>query len=389
MAKIIVRGPALSQSGYGEHCRSVLTALKETDHDIYLINVGWGETGWIYEDTEERRWIDSLIIKTAQQEKPQEFDLSIQVQLPVEWQNLASKNIGVTAGVETDCAPQDWKDACKAMNQVIVPSRHSALSLMNEDTDNISIVGYQFRGKNTKFVEPLVGAEVTTKKNFLSVAQWSPRKNIEQTISSFVQEFMLEDVGLIVKLSLKNGSNIDRHYTIDRIKTFLGAAPSTMKCKIYLLHGTMTADEMLSLYADESIIGYVTSSHGEGFGLPAFEAACAGLPIIAPNWGGLTEFTSNGDTVLISEVDYEVRALEDYHVWNGVLNKDTNWCYADTVSLRSQMRNLYNNTSDANKQAKKLKTHLSKKFANKQINKQYNNIIDKVLNTEGDKQNET
>ena len=77
MAKIIVRGPALSQSGYGEHCRSVLAALKETDHDIYLINVGWGETGWVYEDTEERRWIDSLIIKTAQQEKPQEFDLCV------------------------------------------------------------------------------------------------------------------------------------------------------------------------------------------------------------------------------------------------------------------------------------------------------------------------
>ena len=256
------------------------------------------------------------------------------------------------------------------------------MSLTDEGTDNISVVGYQFRGTNTKSVEPL---GVATKKNFLSIAQWSPRKNIEQTISSFVQEFMLEDVGLIVKLSLKNGSNIDRHYTLDRIKTFLGAAPHSMKCKIYLLHGTMTTDEMRALYTDESIVGYVTSTHGEGFGLPVFEAACTGLPVIAPNWGGLTEFTSNGDTVLINEVDYEVKQLEDYHVWDGVLNKDTNWCYADTVSLRSQMRSLYNNISDANKQAKKLKTHLTKKFANKQIKKQYNNIIDKVLETQGDK----
>ena len=47
--KILVRGPALSMSGYGEQTRFALRALRayEDLFDIYLIPVGWGKTGWI------------------------------------------------------------------------------------------------------------------------------------------------------------------------------------------------------------------------------------------------------------------------------------------------------------------------------------------------------
>ena len=65
--KIIVRGPALTQSGYGEQSRFALRALRtrEDIFDIYLINTNWGKTGWTYEDNEERRWIDAMILKTS------------------------------------------------------------------------------------------------------------------------------------------------------------------------------------------------------------------------------------------------------------------------------------------------------------------------------------
>ena len=48
----------------------------------------------------------------------------VQLQLPDEWDsNLAKKNIGVSAFVETDrCNPQ-WIDKCNEMDAVIVPSK--------------------------------------------------------------------------------------------------------------------------------------------------------------------------------------------------------------------------------------------------------------------------
>ncbi len=36
--------------------------------------------------------------------------------------------------------------------------------------------------------------------NFLVVSQWGPRKNIENTIKWFVEEFRNEDVGLVLKI---------------------------------------------------------------------------------------------------------------------------------------------------------------------------------------------
>ena len=44
--KVLVRGPALTRSGYGEHTRFVLRSLRtyEDKFDIYLIAVNWGHT---------------------------------------------------------------------------------------------------------------------------------------------------------------------------------------------------------------------------------------------------------------------------------------------------------------------------------------------------------
>ena len=85
MKKIVVKGPALSQSGYGEHTRFVLRSLRSRPDlfDIYFININWGQTSWIYEDSEERRWIDFLLGKTIQHTQQKgEFDISLQVTVP-------------------------------------------------------------------------------------------------------------------------------------------------------------------------------------------------------------------------------------------------------------------------------------------------------------------
>ena len=67
MKKVLVRGPALSRSGYGEHTRFVLRALRTSeDVDLYFVNTNWGETSWLFEDNEERKWIDSLLLKTIE-----------------------------------------------------------------------------------------------------------------------------------------------------------------------------------------------------------------------------------------------------------------------------------------------------------------------------------
>jgi len=98
--KVFVRGPVLSRSGYGEHARFILRSLRSQHEkfDIYVQNINWGQTGWIFDDNEEREWIDRKIEKTstliAQNKKPA-YDMSIQVTIPQEFENLARVNLKI------------------------------------------------------------------------------------------------------------------------------------------------------------------------------------------------------------------------------------------------------------------------------------------------------
>ena len=66
MKKVLLVAPILTRSGYGEHARFVFSALKNNpDFDVYVSPLNWGQSNWIFEDTEQRSEIDDAIQKTA------------------------------------------------------------------------------------------------------------------------------------------------------------------------------------------------------------------------------------------------------------------------------------------------------------------------------------
>ena len=126
--KVLVKGPALSLSGYGEQARFALRCLREHEDkfDIFLVNIPWGKTGWTVEQSEETEWLTQLMAKThgyIQQKGP--FDISIQVTIPNEFEKIAPINIGYTAGIETTKVSPQWIDKARLMDKIIVVSNHS------------------------------------------------------------------------------------------------------------------------------------------------------------------------------------------------------------------------------------------------------------------------
>ena len=122
---------------------------------------------------------------------------------------------------------------------------------------------------------------LTTSFNFLAVAQFGPRKNLLNTIKWFVEEFRHEeDVGLVVKSNITKNCLMDRNTLKDQLTNFL-RQQGERQCKVYLLHGDLDDTEMHSLYHNHQINAFVSFAHGEGFGLPIFEAAYSGLPVVA------------------------------------------------------------------------------------------------------------
>ena len=58
--KIFVKGPVLSQSGYGEQSRFALRALRSREDlfDVYIQPINWGKTGWIWKHDEFRSTLE-------------------------------------------------------------------------------------------------------------------------------------------------------------------------------------------------------------------------------------------------------------------------------------------------------------------------------------------
>ena len=129
MKKVILRGPSLTQSGYGVHCRQIASWLLTKEIDLKFQALPWGDTPWILNPDSHAGLIEK-IIKNTVDSLTEKFDVSFQLQLPNEWDsNLAKFNVGLTAAVETDICNRQWIDACNKMDMVIVPSTHAANSL--------------------------------------------------------------------------------------------------------------------------------------------------------------------------------------------------------------------------------------------------------------------
>ena len=133
--KILVRAPVLSQSGYGEQSRFALRALKSREDlfEIFILPISWGKTGWIWEESEFRRWIDEKITLTQVliQRKELQVDISLQITIPNEFEKIAPINVGYTAGIESNqCSPQ-WLPKCNDMDKVLVVSNHAKNSIVN------------------------------------------------------------------------------------------------------------------------------------------------------------------------------------------------------------------------------------------------------------------
>jgi hypothetical protein len=122
--KVFVRGPVLSQSGYGEQARFALRALKSREDlfDVYIQPIPWGRTGWIWEKSEFREWIDQRITITQvlMQRKQLQPDVSLQITIPNEFQKICPVNIGYTAGIETSKVAPAWLQKGNEMDKSLI-----------------------------------------------------------------------------------------------------------------------------------------------------------------------------------------------------------------------------------------------------------------------------
>lgn len=397
---ILLKGPILTRSGYGEQTRFALRALRSQEQyfDIFIHPIQWGHTSWLNEENDERKWIDQAIEKTIPYiQQGGHFDYSLQVTIPNEWEKLATTNIGYTAGIETTKVAPVWlQKANENVNKIIVVSNHAkqvyentTATAVNDKTGQqmdypltvpVTTVNYPVKQYDNI---PELELELSTDFNFLVIAQFGPRKNLQNTIEWFMQEFHDENVGMVLKSNFAKNCTMDRKKLVSDLKLITDKYPDK-KCKLYVLHGDMTDDEIHSLYKHKKLNAFLALPHGEGFGLPIFEAMYSGMPVITVPWSGQCDYLVDEDGKYhCYQVAYDLQPVQPEVVWENVLIAESMWAYAREQSAKRQMRQCYdditNNVKDsiasnASKYAEVLKERFSEK-------KMYEQFVDCILPT--------
>ncbi len=398
MIKVLLEGPILTQSGYGEHARLTFRALDSVEGlEIHTNPLNWGTTSWTKDlQPELLRKIEHSIKRFSVDRenhkinnKKISYDVQVHVGILNEFEKKAEYSVCVTAGIETDRVSLNWLEKTwRGVDRLVVPSEHAKSGFVNTSYE-VEHPKYQNPinvGKNpetavrvvpypVKNIKPChLDLNLNTEFNFLSIALLGIRKNIENMIKWFVEEFHDDNVGLVLKTGLTKGSTSDRYATLKQIEKITSSFPDK-KCKVYLLHGDLAEQEIQSLYVRKDIHAYINLAHGEGFGLPLFEAAYNGMPVIATDWSGHLDFLSAPykeknkikNKKLFAKVDFDLKEVPEHALWENIIIKESQWAFPKQTSYKRQIRKVYQDYGMYKKWSSVLKDHILKEYSDKII----------------------
>jgi glycosyltransferase involved in cell wall biosynthesis len=385
--KVLLRGPVLTQSGYGVHARQVAKWLfSRPDLDVEVQALPWGDTPWLIDSNSDAGFIGRIMEKTVDP-TGKVYDVTVQLQLPNEWDpKLGKVNIGITAGVETDKCHPMWISACNSMSMVVVPSKHAEACLRATGTLTVPVHVVP------EAYSPAVACDEKTKIddvdfstpfNFLIFGQLTgnnpenDRKNIFYTIKWLCETFGNdEDVGIVLKTNAGRNTCIDRKLVTQTIENLLKQVRKSPFPRVHLVHGDMSDAEVASLYRHPKIKGLVSLTRGEGYGLPILEAAASGLPVIATKWSGHLDFLSHGKYI---EVDYKLDAVHPSRVDGKIFVSGSKWAHPNEADFKRKITKFRTSSEIPRDWAKSMQKVILEKYSIDEINKRYNELTKELV----------
>jgi len=138
---LVFQAPIATRRGYGDHSRDILKSLFELDkYDVKIVPTRWGNTP--QDQINPQTEFGQKIIQNIVTQLDRQPDIFIQVSVANEFKRVGKYNIGITAGVETTIAPQEFIQGGNQMDLIITPSQFTK--------DVLSKTSYDQVDKNTK-----------------------------------------------------------------------------------------------------------------------------------------------------------------------------------------------------------------------------------------------
>ena len=376
---MLICAPVSSRSGYGDHARDLVRSFLNLDNfDVKIFDVTWGSTPRNALDKKlDKNIIDCFLPEPKMDRQP---DVYVDIRIPNEFQQWGKVNIGITAGIETTAVSNAWIDGCNKMDLIIVPSEHSKKGFVEALYEKMQTLpdGKQqkigelklekpievlFEGTDTNVYKPIDDSTLNLFDDikedfcFLNVGLWGKgnygedRKDIAKLVKVFYESFAnkKEQPALILKTNQATFSVMDREECLNKIKNIKSQFPKDWNLpNIYLLHGSLSTEEMNKLYNHPKVKTMVSLTHGEGYGRPLQEASMVGLPVIASAWSGQMDFLSPTNSMLLG--GEMVQVPQSQH-WENIIIPESKWFNVNEQQAYKAMNYCFQNYDDVKSKA--------------------------------------
>ena len=244
---------------------------------------------------------------------------------------------------EVERLPDGWAERANQTDAIFTPSEFSKRLFVDGGvTKPIYVVPHPI---DLTIYHPDVKPVVSIERPdtvFLTVAQWMPRKGLEDVLLAYLTEFK-EDESVALILFVWGGSHglMERENIKERIRRLrdglnIGGTP-----KIWYIGENIPREAIPEIYALADV--HVSASRGEAFSLPVFEAAACAKPTVMTGYGGAWNYLDDDSAY---RVEYD---MEPAHGVGGNwkhYNARQLWARARIMSLRQQMRRAHEDKTE-------------------------------------------
>ncbi len=329
--KILFVGPLKDFSGYASASRNYVNALKSIGCDIVTRHLNYDGANYKYSEQESATEARGL----------QDVNIVVQQTTPNETEHkLGLFNVNIFCW-ETDRIPAEWVMQLNLMDLVIVACKENLFACRSSGVVvPMEVVPFAFNPKKyERDVHPFNFENASKIFKILTVCQISKKKGMDVLLRAYFSEFGQDEDTLLI-LKLYHGPNdTEEHKKASEAQVVkireLMRLPNYPK--VWLIHNVMTEEGIERLYKTADT--YVLPSRGEGWSITHFEAMANGVPPIATNWGGPTEFITEKEGWL---VDCHMSPCFDMpHPHSFMYTARDNWPEPHIDDLRKAMRHAY------------------------------------------------
>jgi len=323
---IIVVGPLRAASGLGEGARVCHDALKQMGLPVFGIDLSrtllYDEdyADYVFDDGRHLIGAGTLFLHVSGPLVP----LAL---LRLGRKLVRGKRIIAHWVWELPQMPHDWRLGVPFVHEVWAPSRFAAEAIATITGDRpVQVLHHPIKPPNGwPKARYLGGRRPFTALLIFNIASSFERKNPCAAIKAFRQAFGDDpDARLIVKHS--NASAFPE--ALKLLEEMAGGASN-----IVFVGQTMDADGIDALYAQSDVV--LSLHRAEGFGLVIAEAMLRGIPVIATDWSGNTDFLTRETGIPVGYRLIPARDPQDTYDYPGL-----SWADADVSEAAEALKAL-------------------------------------------------